>query len=338
MGRFHGASFDPSAKEVRAFAADELASELANPSAFVWADVEGTEEEFAAVLDACGVGRAPLAGFGAPEILPRIVEGPRAVSFHLYEVEDPDRHLDTSHGLRELRVAKLVVVLGKDFVLTFHAAPVQAVEELKRGCADAFRLAGRTPGFIAFLLLERCVYDYADLNLANDNVLDQLEPSVAQSRRALHADVAVAGRNILTLKKLTTSLHIVLMSLGTKRSPFVSDEGRAAFRGMQDSALAVRSAVDSSRDLLDGVVAAMQAESSHRTSEVAAVLTVVSVVMLPLGLVAGLWGMNFDDLPLVRHSHGFWILVGVMAAIAGTAIVLFRRLGWFGSARGGRGR
>jgi magnesium transporter len=330
--RFHGLSFRLRDREVREFTDPRLCDEISDPEVFSWIDLES---EHAAplleVLDRLKVDRKVADRLESPEILPWIVERPNCVAFRLYEVDHPESYLDTSGGLREMESTRLLVVLGRDFVLTWHPRPLDLVDEVRTSCAADFRLAGRTPGFVVFLLLQRCLYDYADLNLANDNYLDALDPACGRGTRAeLTRDVGIAGHNILLLKKLATSLHIVCMLLATKRSHFVSDEGRASLRDLQDNAMSVRAAVDSSRDLLDGVVGSLQAESAGRTSEVAGVLTVVSVIMLPLGLLAGMWGMNFQVLPLTDHPHGFWILLVGMVVLAAGLVWMFRRLGWIG--------
>lgn len=329
---FYAISFDPATKGVRTFGRDALLSEVSDPTVFSWIDLEARDvSRFAALLTELGLDQAPCTGFTAPEILPRIEERPRYVSFHLYEIDDPERHLDTSRGLAPLTVTRCIVVLAKEFILTYHAEPICAVDEVRRGCEDAFRLAGKSPGFVSFLLLQRSLYEFADVNLANDNYLDALDPSIAKVTRAeLAEDIGIAGRNIVLLKKLTTSLHIVLMLLATKRSAFITEEGRVSYRQMQDNALAVRSAVDSSRDILDGIVAGMQAESSQRTSDIATVLTIVSAIMLPLTLIAGLYGMNFEEIPGAKHPQGFWLLSVGMIVLAALMVWIFHRLGWIG--------
>ena len=187
---------------------------------------------------------------------------------------------------------------------------------------------------MAFLLLERCLYDYAHLNLANDNFLDVIEERLyAGHEEELAEGMAIAGRNILTLKKLSASLHIVLMRLATKRSPFISNDARVSFQEMLQNALAVRAAVDSSRDLLDGILGAIQANAANRTSEVARVLTVVSGILLPMTLITGIYGMNFENMPELRTRHGYFILLGVLAIVGLGLYLVFRRLGWVGTGR-----
>ena len=78
----------------------------------------------------------------------------------------------------------MILVLGADYVITYHRRQLAAVDQIKDTCVDSFQLAGKTPGFIAFLFLQRCLYDYAHLNLANDNYLDLLEADLAKAAGA----------------------------------------------------------------------------------------------------------------------------------------------------------
>jgi hypothetical protein len=58
----------------------------------------------------------------------------------------------------------MILILGADYVITYHRKRLHAVDQIKGTCVDSFQLAGRTPGFIAFLFLQGCLYDYAHLN------------------------------------------------------------------------------------------------------------------------------------------------------------------------------
>lgn len=333
--RFYGVSFDPVERSTRVFGRAQLDRELQDAAVFSWIDVEGPEiAALNDVLRRLDIDLVLTSHFEAPEVLPRIVERPDCLAFYLYEIEEPERHLDTRSGLHDIHFARMILVLGADFVITYHRGQLDAVDHVKASCVDEFRLAGRTPGFVAFLFLQRCLYDYAHLNLANDNSLDLIEAAVlGRDEARLAAEVGTVGGNILTLKKLVASLHIVLMLLGHKRSRFVSDEARASFEAMLQNALSVRAAVDSSRDMLDGILASVQASAANRTSEIARVLTVMSGVLLPLSLIAGVYGMNFEVMPETRHPHGYFIVLGLMLLLGLGLVGLFYRLGWVGTGR-----
>jgi magnesium transporter len=337
---FHGVSFDRENQTVRPFGQEDLDRERLDTSVFSWVDLQAADiNVLNDVLRRWDIDLVLTSHFDAPEILPRIVEQPDCLAFYLYEIEDPERHLDTSRGATEVRTVRLILILGADFVITYHRHPLDAVEHVKATCADSFRLAGRTPGFIAFLFLQRCLYDFAHLNLANDNFLDELSRGDhgAEVER-LREEIAVAERNILSFKKLTASLQIVLTLLSTKRSPFISDEARLYFHEMLRTSENLRAAVDSSRDLLDGILARLQAAATTRTNEIARVLTVTSAILLPLTVVTGIYGMNFENMPELRHRFGYFAVLGGMVLLALSLLLVFVRRGWVGTGRSSRTR
>jgi len=330
---FHGYSFNPTTRACHTFNADELAVELADPAVFSWVDLEAHDSRaLEALLRGWNIGNGFTEHVSAEEVLARIAERPDCLAFYLYEIADPEQHLDTSRKLAPIGFERVILVLGPDFVVTFHRGPIAASAHVRECCIDAFKLAGQTPGFIAFLFLERCVYDYAHLNLANDNFLDVIEEKLfTGADAAAHEGIAVAGRNILTLKKLAASLHIVLMLLATKRSAFVSEEARASFHNLLQNAASVRSAIDSSRDMLDGILANLQVAAANRMGDIARMLTVISGILLPMTLITGIYGMNFKFMPELEWQYGYFLVLGGLTALGGGLYLLFRRLGWVSS-------
>jgi len=326
-------SFERESKTTRAFDLADLDRELSNQGVFSWIDIQDSHiATLNDVLRRLGLDLVLTSHFDEPEILPRIVERQDCLAFYLYEVADPELHLDTSAGPRDLDVVRMILIIAEDVVITYHPSDLDIVNHVKAHCAESFRLWGKTQGFIAFLFLQRCLYDYAHLNLANDNYLDAMEEAVLGGNRdRLAEDISAAGRNILLLKKLAASLQIVLMLLATKRNIFVSDEARAFYQEMLHNAVSVRAAIDSSRDLLDGVVAALQARAAQRTGDIARVLTVVSTIILPLSFITGIYGMNFENMPELRTTWGYYVVLGMLAFVAAAFIAIFWRLGWVGA-------
>lgn len=333
--KIHGVSFNPLTRSSRTFDSSSVEQELKDPHVFSWIDIEDVQiNSLNAILRVLDIDLTLVSHFEEPEVLPRIVERPDCLAFYLYEIDNPELHLDTSHGLSEIKFSRMILVLGDNFVITYHHHPLDAVDYVKGSCSESFSFAGKTPGFLAFLFLQRCLYDYAHLNLANDNYLDKLEADVLTGdHAALVTKFSTAGMNILTLKKLAASLHIVLMQLVSKRSPFVSDEARASFSEMIQNAIAIRAAIDSSRDMLDGIVGNVQAKAASRTSEIARVLTVISAIILPLTLIAGIYGMNFQNMPETKSNWGYFIVLAIMGFLSAILLIMFWRLGWIGSGR-----
>ena len=102
------------------------------------------------------------------------------------------------------------------------------------------------------------------------------------------------------------------------------------FSEILQNAISIRASIDSSRDLLDGILASIQAAAANKTSDIARVLTVVSTIILPLTLIAGIYGMNFEHMPELKWETGYFTVLAAMGAVALILILIFRRLGWLG--------
>lgn len=328
---FYGISFSTKDRTTRRFSQKDLEQELQDPDVFSWIDIQAPDiSSLNEVLRLLDIDLVLVGHFEQPEVLPRIVERPDCIAFYLYEVFKPERHLDTTQGLSEIDVGRIIMVLSTDYIITYHRRALDVVDYVKQSCHEGFRLAGKTPGFITFLFMQQCLYDYAHLNLANDNYLDSMEAGVLTGHDELSERISIAGLNILTLKKITASLHIVLMLICTKKSVFISDEGRESFREMLQNTTSIRAAIDSSRDLLDGILNSIQASAVTKTSHIARVLTVVSAIILPLSLIAGIYGMNFEYMPEIKHRAGYYLVLSFMGVVSIVLILLFLRLGWIG--------
>ncbi len=165
--------------------------------------------------------------------------------------------------------------------------------------------------------------------------LDGVESRIEKlATRALDADPYVL-EDLVTLRAETVVLrravHPQLEALDVLRhssSPLISDDGRRRFGDAYGIANRTASAVDSARDaVVDTLDAYRGAEARHAT-DVSKVLTIYSAVMLPLSLIAGFFGMNFDSLP---WTHSRWGTLGTLIAmvlLASVSLGVFLALGW----------
>jgi magnesium transporter len=92
---------------------------------------------------------------------------------------------------------------------------------------------------------------------------------------------------------------------------------------------------ESYRDLISGSLEAYLSVVSNRMNEIMKVLTIFSAIMLPLTFIAGVYGMNFDNMPELHSRYGYFGTLTVMFVVALGMLIFFWKRGWLG---GGRGR
>jgi magnesium transporter len=100
------------------------------------------------------------------------------------------------------------------------------------------------------------------------------------------------------------------------------------YRDVHDHLQRITDLAEGYRDLVSGLFDIHFAVVGSRTNDVMKTLAVVSAIILPLSLIAGIYGMNFENMPGLHTSLGFWLTVGLMLVITLTLLVYFFRRGW----------
>lgn len=322
--------FNTDDKSSQVLALEEVAAHLEDHEGFYWCDIEEKDvHTLETVLARLNISSLWGDYFDKPDVLPHLKDTPSAISFYLYDIIASERHLDSTKDISDMEHQPLLLILCQHCIITYHQRPLELIDYVKHDAHANFQLSGKSPAFIVFLLVQHCLYNYARLNLANDNFLDLIEVGLLNSKKSEYMQkISISGYNILTLKKLNANLHIILLMLVTKRSYVVSEEARSSLHHMLIDTLGIREAIDSSRDLLDSIIASTQANEAHKTGEIVQVLTIVSAIFLPLTLVAGIYGMNFEFMPELHWKYGYLYALGLMVLVAMGLLGILQYYGW----------
>ena len=108
---------------------------------------------------------------------------------------------------------------------------------------------------------------------------------------------------------------------------YVSEDLEVYFDDIIDASERIWDMLENFKEVVEGLESTNESVLSHRVNDVLKALTAISVVVLPLTLVASIWGMNVG-VPGEGSIHAFWIVVGAMAALLGGMLWFFRRRGW----------
>ena len=246
------------------------------------------------------------------------------------------RELDES----ELDTEFLRVFLTDDVVVTVRHSPMPAVEAFG-GRYRSARLAkqlDRGPEFLLYELLDAVTDDWAVILDGYSNELDDIEYKVFDPSRKypdLLEDLHVLKQNLREVSKSLVPLHEIISQMLKSDDDFLSDENLIYYQDMADNikgqvdAVANYSAgATSTRDSYLSHVSMRLAESNARLSEVITTLTVIGAIMLPLTLIAGIFGMNVDALSGGRSSIDLMHILSVMAIFAMLMLYYFYRKGW----------
>ncbi len=299
---------------------------------FYWLDLNDPDPtHFTQILKALNIPCEWPNHFRRPEILPHMYDSPRLLSFYLYDIVDSETLLDSGKAISSIEYESIFVMLGERFVITYRQRNLDLIDFVQKDCAENFKMSGKTPAFVLFLIMQHCMYYIARLNLANDNFLDDIEYNVLTSKGSAYLPkISIAGLNILLLKKLNANMHIILLVMVTKTNHVIGESARVFFNNMLENTLGIRESIDSSRDLLDSIIASIQAESMRQTGEIMRVLTILSAIFMPPTLIAGIYGMNFQSIAEYGWRYGYIYSLALMAGVTALFVGAFYWFGWVG--------
>ena len=310
--------------------AGELPAVLADPSVVVWIDLhaENAEEK--------------------KQVEKLLLE---VFKFHHLTVEDcvetrnqpkieafPDYLYFIVHGIRpdETSPANFVTkeldgYLGSNFVVTFHAEAFRSINSVKQQIMSSPFACQRGPAYLLHQILDQLVDHYMPLIDDFDNEIEAIEdrvldPKTSDSR--VLEEIMDMRRSIARLRRIATRQREVLYRMSHGEFPQIDEHVLPFFRDVHDHLLRVTDLSEAYRDLVAGLVEIHFSVVANRTNDVMKTLAVVSAIILPLSLIAGIYGMNFGYMPELKYRYGYFLTLGVMGLLAAGLLVYFWRRGW----------
>ena len=137
---------------------------------------------------------------------------------------------------------------------------------------------------------------------------------------------------LVLLRRLLWPQRDAINGLVRGDSELFDDNARVFLRDTHDHCTQLTKVVESYRELSSGLMNTHLAVVSNRMNEIMKVLTIMASIFIPLGFLAGLYGMNFDKMPELHLPWGYPALLTVMLSVAVGMLFFFRRKGWIGAA------
>lgn len=240
-------------------------------------------------------------------------------------------NLKNEDNVLELHSEQIAIFAGKNFLVSFQEDADDTLAPVRKRAEDGLgRLRKKGPDYLAYAILDFVVDSYY-------SVLDNFEAQSLELEESLHRNGAAqsAKARMFALKRTVTEfrhrlvpLREAVTRLYRTESGLVDDSNRLYFRDLVDHVAQILDGVDNQRDTLANLEALFHAEAANRMNNVMRLLTVISTIFIPLSFIAGIYGMNFDNMPELHWRYGYFaILAGMFCAMLGM-LAYFRRKHW----------
>lgn len=317
--------YGPEGVRERADVPPEECRDLTDPADVAWLNVDGLHD--ATTVEE--VGR--IFGLHPLSLEDAVNTGQRP------KLEDYDDYLflvvkmlTWSRDRGEVEEEQVSLAVGSGWVVSFQERPgdvFDPVRERIRSGRGRIRTLGAD--YLAYALVDAVVDHYFV-------VLERLVDRVAAAEARLVEDpdeetlreIHALKRELIHLRRSVWPAREVTAKLTREDTSMVTDRVRVFTRDVHDHSVQVIETTEALRDAVGGMLDTYLSTASNRMNEVMQVLTVMATIFIPLTFIAGVYGMNFENMPELQWPWAYPAVMGIMGGAAVIMLVYFRRRGW----------
>lgn len=234
-------------------------------------------------------------------------------------------------GKGESAFEQMSVFLGRNFLITIQEEGERDVFEPVRVRLRNGRGFARTMkhDYLAYALIDAVIDHFFPVLESLGEVVEELEEELLdRPTRECVSRLHDVKRTLLQLRRSAWPEREVLNALNRDESGMITSETKPFLRDCYDHTIQIMDVIESYRDLTSGMMDLYLSSLGIRTNEIMRVLTVVTTIFIPLTFIAGVYGMNFENMPELKARYGYPAAIVAMTFIAAGMLYSFRKKRW----------
>lgn len=228
----------------------------------------------------------------------------------------------------EVKMREIDIFLGPDYIVTVHFGKSLAIAELEKRLATKAAHFTR-PDMVLHAIIDLLVDRYLPTLDHMGETIDKIQDDLLISPEpALLEAIFDLKRGLLKFRRAVSAQRELVNSIIRDESELIHRDLHIYFRDVYDHAVRAMDLVETYRDLLTGGLDIYLTQMANRANDVVKALTVLATIMLPLTLVTGYFGMNFEYIPFARTHYGIWYVTAALLLISGGMLAWFKYKKW----------
>jgi magnesium transporter len=314
----------PDGKLLDQLGTEQIKNLLATGEGLLWVDMEDLTNEDAGLLS------------NVFRFHPLAVEDCVSKNIHPPKIDDFEDYLFIIvHGINYhiesdvVETTELALFLGKNYIVTNHDVPMRSVSSMLDRIRKDGRPMHRGADFFTHDLIDALVDNIMPTIEEMDEKNDQLEvEALHEPKRETLMSIMQLKRSILALTRVILPQREIVNRLSRGEYALISERAQIYYRNIYDHLVRIEMLTLGLRDMTESVLSTYLSSVSNRMNEVMKVLTLIATIFIPLTFIAGIYGMNFANMPELEWRYGYFGILIVMAVIGISLVVHFRRRSW----------
>jgi magnesium transporter len=230
----------------------------------------------------------------------------------------------------EISAEQVSLLIGDNYVISFQEKEGDVFEPVReRLRTRKGRIIKQGADYLAYALLDTIVDSYFSILEKTGDRIELLEEElITEPSPGTVGIIQRMKREMIFLRKSIWPLREVIASLERDESPLIRESTNVFLRDVYDHTIQVIDTVEALRDMIGGMLDIYLSSVSNRMNEVMKVLTIIATIFIPLTFIAGVYGMNFENMPELRVPWAYpvvWVVMGVVGLLM---VLFFRRKRW----------
>jgi magnesium transporter len=322
--------YDPIGAWQREISSVEEALAYRNSAGLTWINITGLRDAAAirVLVEAFGIHSLTVEDILDVEQRPKTEEFDHYLFITFKAINRPTAPVAITRETLDLD--QISLILTPDTVITFQELPGNSFDGIRRRILDnAGKIRRMGVAYLAYAIMNAVVDTYfAVLDSLSDTIEDFEERALDENDRRLLSDLQTVKQTLIEIRRVIRPMREGSTALMRLDSELIGPELEPFFKDLNDSATQAVETVESCREVLAGVMEVHLASISNRMNKVMQVLTIISTIFIPLTFIAGVYGMNFSNMPELDAPYAYPITWLVMIIVAIGMIIFFKRRHW----------
>lgn len=257
---------------------------------------------------------------------------------HIVKVQDNGSHIS---GIINLLIPsgsdiftqeRIAIVFGHDFILTFQENKESYFSEVAMALQDNLgNIRARKPDYLFCLMMNLLIDRYVELISDMEDQMEDLEDDLLESIDTddRKQQIQMYRKQQQQLRKVVIPLKEAMIRMYKSDTDLIHDNVRIYFSDLVDRIHYMVESIENMREMVMGLMDLYLANNDLRMNEIMKRLTVVSTIFIPLTFLAGIWGMNFENMPELRTPYGYFSALFVMSVIAFMLWRFMKKKDWY---------
>jgi len=221
--------------------------------------------------------------------------------------------------------------LGDNYVVTFHNERFKSIKMVKQQIRTSTFACRRGAAYLLHQILDQLVDLYMPVVDDFDISINEFEERIfamKNGNNAILEEIMDLRRSVTRLKRISARQLDVLYRISHGEFPQIPETVLPFYRDVHDHLQRISDLSENYRDLVASLFDIHFSVVNNKTNDIIKFLTIFSAIWLPLSFIAGVYGMNFENMPELKTRFGYFVVLGIMLLVATTLLFYFWRKGW----------